>query len=1238
MSFELADHPAEQPRQFYVGHGKASYAETTTTTTVATTAAAETASSSALATNPPIGPTVVSAVDDGGHVAGHEGPTTAEATAAEPAATGDTAEATEQASYSEESASNHQYLVTGHKETPTVEAIAGADETGTAAEATNQAFYPANSTPNDQAHPAAATAADDEEASDDHHFEADQVGPTHVTSQVSYPSDFSSGNQAHVAVEPATATAMDTKDDQNSADHHFESDRAEPAQVAEAAQQPKSESQLATASRAIGRANTSYALFSSNPYRFSTDNIHAATHYITDKIEGTIWLDANGDGRRGDYADSELNQMEHDTGIGGVKVQLVDCKTDELVADTAKSQPLGSYGGNPLVKRSVDETAGLYSFPLESVQAGRYYLMYTAPRDYRISGNVLPLERNAPFFDCLPGGGEGDVYLRQARTRGEFDVQGYCARSVGCFEVDDMINEHEKSNLVDYSKLEVLGNNEALSDAMTGGYRMHMGNLVALPSREYFDVGLAEEKWELPTYQYADLDVTVTLPPNLDLEEAVPKDFERSDARRRVEAGLTQFLGERKRGKAEEFDVQGIDLHRGKIEHVSTRRRKMLRGSPDDEWSHIIYTLTARARYRPPPYRQLGSFIEDSINDDPQGVAKSLEDLEALPKVIVEDVNAKWLTIKEIEVTMEIDDGGFMLVGSWAFFLTVGLAAFICVCLLCAGTCLLCRKHAKAKAAAAEAGPQEVNAMSNADIMQELESYGVSTANIVGRQNLVNALIDARFDHIYSRPEPVKKKSVTFSFTTIFSSLSSSGNTNGSNPSQSFWTQSAEAARQDLEKSERMEANKQERMKEAIKSCESLKVGELKTMLKSLGVSASGFVEKKELIRALAEARVDGIEGDATDRATDVDEDNANRFAWNKDQQAKGFSHPSKQQSPLRHHGRARSPGRTGVHRGGMTSPGKTGLRNGASSSPARGGTRNDSDRAKHGDDYQRHQRQSASRGRSPGGNPYVKTSGPAQSARPRSNERNSPYGSARPRSEERYARGHPKTRTRSEEFSGRSRSREGRNEEQHAHKSRSFNEYARASQSRKSEGNGHARPQSEERRGFFEGSCRSEGPRSTKSCPTSAFASAWNEAEYYSKFTPSGMRSNGGDANCANRFARSRSEERRKEARARARPRRRTEEHPGQPWSTNYFQRNADVKPRPKSFHRNEPECTRSFSRSSRGMDGIFDDDYSVGSVSPSNDPPETERPPANGPSWNYPPERDFSSIRADLKAAEPW
>jgi len=816
--------------------------------------------------------------------------------------------------------------------------------------------------------------------------------------------------------------------------------------------------------------STSYSLFSTNPNRFILDHIHSRVHYLTDKIEGRVWLDFNGDGKRSRHYETEMeNEEEDNLGIGGVNVQLIDCQTDQPVTNgisnlkltnPVTSMPLSPYGGNVVVSQTEDESAGLFSFPIDEVESGRYYMMYTAPRDYRISGNVLPLDRNEPYFNCLPSGGEGNVYLQQAKENGDFDMSGYCARSIGCFEVARMLHSHEKSNFDDYSKLQVLEDNQVLKDQMTQGYQTYMGTLSAVPFAEYFNVGLAQEEWELPTYQYADLEVTLKIPANVDLERVVPQDFEKSQVRRQLEQGLTSFWAISV--ASYDFTVKGVDLHSGKIESLEeehkktsivepetgeskllrgsyivldlekedfepTTGRRMLRGSfssaanslqrnansrrkLEEQWNRVIYTLTARGHYRPPPYQQLGSILEESINSNQQGLVNSLKEVEALPEEIpVEDVYAKWQTMKEtsdapVETVNTNDE--FVFVESWAFALVITLALGLVLFVIGLVGAYFYREALEAKNAsedtyepkasmetemsAAEYREQgEVESMNNPEIVRELESYGVSTSNVTERNNLINMLIQARFDNVYSRQDPTgvvgnrkKKKKVTFSFTTIFgstigsASFKASSNDSNSATSQSepTFAQSIEANHQEHEERKEEETMKMEQLEEAIKSCESLKIGELVQMLESLGVLSEGILEKEELVRVLAEARVSGTIIDDDDE-DDID---ATTGVTNADQYVERCASPP-----------AKTP-----------SPGREGMRNisntrfaykprGTLSSPKRGGkTHKEDDNT---------------------------TADLAESSRPRSR-------SAQPRYTKQNTLLIPKPRTRSEEYTGRRR------------------------------------------------------------------------------------------------------------------------------------------------------------------------------------------------------------------------
>jgi len=64
--------------------------------------------------------------------------------------------------------------------------------------------------------------------------------------------------------------------------------------------------------------------------------------------------------------------------------------------------------------------------------------------------------------------------------------------------------------------------------------------------------------------------------------------------------------------------------------------------------TEVKYTLTTRGTYRPPPFQQLGSVVQDSINSDPKTLVKSLKERRDLPPVFgeVESADARHLTLK----------------------------------------------------------------------------------------------------------------------------------------------------------------------------------------------------------------------------------------------------------------------------------------------------------------------------------------------------------------------------------------------------------------------------------------------------------------------------------------------------------------------------------------------------------------------------------------------------------------
>ena len=132
----------------------------------------------------------------------------------------------------------------------------------------------------------------------------------------------------------------------------------------------------------------------------------------------------------------------------------------------------------------------------------------------------------------------------------------------------------------------------------------------------------------------------------------------------------------------------------------------------------------------------------------------------------------------------------------------------------------------------------EINSMKAKDIRQELQSYGISTKSFFEKSELVDALVAARKEG----RTPVVNGATTTSSSSGDDAASSETTTSASSGSSSGGA-----------------ANRQERLNEEMEKCKTMKVGELKKELESYGVSTKSFFEKSEFVRAVAEARVDGV-------------------------------------------------------------------------------------------------------------------------------------------------------------------------------------------------------------------------------------------------------------------------------------------------------------------------------------------------------------------------------------------
>ena len=127
----------------------------------------------------------------------------------------------------------------------------------------------------------------------------------------------------------------------------------------------------------------------------------------------------------------------------------------------------------------------------------------------------------------------------------------------------------------------------------------------------------------------------------------------------------------------------------------------------------------------------------------------------------------------------------------------------------------------------------DVGSMRAGEIKKELESYGISTRAFLEKSELVSALEKARDEGMKPKAEEPQRSSSTPTSAPPTASATSS-DSGSSLP-------------------------REERISKEMEDLQSMRVAELRKELQGLGVSTKSFFEKSELVKALAEARVDGV-------------------------------------------------------------------------------------------------------------------------------------------------------------------------------------------------------------------------------------------------------------------------------------------------------------------------------------------------------------------------------------------
>lgn len=165
----------------------------------------------------------------------------------------------------------------------------------------------------------------------------------------------------------------------------------------------------------------------------------------------------------------------------------------------------------------------------------------------------------------------------------------------------------------------------------------------------------------------------------------------------------------------------------------------------------------------------------------------------------------------------------------------------------------------------------EINAMYVKDIRHELESYGIDCTSIFEKKELVEELVRARrenwiqseFDVDGSFKSDFAKKVDKSDFNNVESTSSDCDSVNLEENDKSWFQQGLEDMAGKFSKSLKDEIHNK-RIKLEMTRLEDTSVKELKQELESYGISTRSYFEKREFIRALAEARVDGTKKKST--------------------------------------------------------------------------------------------------------------------------------------------------------------------------------------------------------------------------------------------------------------------------------------------------------------------------------------------------------------------------------------
>eukprot|EP00566_Odontella_aurita_P019958 CAMPEP_0113574316 /NCGR_PEP_ID=MMETSP0015_2-20120614/27081_1 /TAXON_ID=2838 /ORGANISM="Odontella" /LENGTH=292 /DNA_ID=CAMNT_0000477443 /DNA_START=168 /DNA_END=1043 /DNA_ORIENTATION=+ /assembly_acc=CAM_ASM_000160 len=160
----------------------------------------------------------------------------------------------------------------------------------------------------------------------------------------------------------------------------------------------------------------------------------------------------------------------------------------------------------------------------------------------------------------------------------------------------------------------------------------------------------------------------------------------------------------------------------------------------------------------------------------------------------------------------------------------------------------------------------DADGMRAGEIKKELESYGISTRTFLEKSELVDALTRAREEGKTPRATTAGTAAAT-SATSTETETAEVGTESASEPKKKKKKRRTSVVVEDetddssssSSSSEGAGKSRDDRVADAVSELRSTKASELRAELESRGISTKSFFEKSEFVRALAEARVDGV-------------------------------------------------------------------------------------------------------------------------------------------------------------------------------------------------------------------------------------------------------------------------------------------------------------------------------------------------------------------------------------------